>query len=244
MMKWTWVMALAATAATLGACSVLPSQQTAVPTRSATQTPWLVYVPVTTTPEPATITPLPTVTSPVPTKAPTRVVPTRPPATKAAPTAVPVAAAPTNTPVPACDIGTVVPTFPEDGAPRNTRADGTGGSAIIFKWTPPSSLSSETDPHVGYMLNMESKRGGQHVNGAVLYISANSFLTAGQQVVFDGRATSSLAAGDNAVVNWTVTIVKTSGGFNDSDPTVRPPDLINCGAPSQTMGVQLLVSGG
>jgi hypothetical protein len=199
---------------------------------------------VTTTPEPATITPLPTVTSAVPTKAPTRVVPTRAPVTKA-PTAAPVALAPTNTAVPACNIGTVSgPFFPEDGAPRNTRADGTGGSAIIFKWVPPSSLASETDPHVGYMLNMESKRGGQHVNGATLYISANSFLTNSQQVTFDQRATSSLAAGDDAVVDWTVTVVKTSGGFNDSDLTQRPPDLINCGAPSAPIAVRLLVTGG
>ena len=235
--KLTITVLLAALALAASACGT-PSAAT--PTRVATQTPWVIYVPITTTPEPATITPLPTVTPVQPTRAPTRIPPTKAPPTKAPPTKAPVAAAPTNTPVPACDLGTVIPTFPEDGAPRNTRANGSGGSAIIFKWQPPSALASLTDPHVGYKIEVESRRGGQHINGVVLYISANQYLTDGQAVL-DPRAVSGLAAGDDAVATWTVTIVKTSGDF-ETDPTTAPPGLINCGAPSRSMSVQLIVN--
>ena len=237
--KLTIIVALGALAVVASACGSLAPAPT--PTRVATQTPWVIYVPVTTTPEPATVTPLPTATSAQPTRTATRAVVAKPTATKAPPTKAPVAAAPSNTPAPACSLGTVTPTFPEDGAPRTTRADGSGGAAIIFKWDPPSTLTSPTDPHVGYKIEVESRRGNQHVNGVVLYISANKYLKDGQAVL-DPRAVSGLAAGDDAVAIWQVTIVKTSGDFNDSDPTVQPPGLINCGSPSRSLSVKLLVN--
>jgi hypothetical protein len=225
-------------AAAASACSASP---TVTPTRAATQTPWIIYMPVTTTPEPATVTPLPTVTPAQPTRTATRAIVIRPTATKAPPTPVSVAAAPTATPQPACNLGTVTPTFPEDGAPRNTRADGSGGSAIIFKWDPPPTLTSQTDPHNGYMIQVVSRRGSQQINGVTLYISANKYLQ-DRQVVLDSRAVSGLAAGDDAVATWNVTVVKTTGDFSDSDPTVRPPNLITCGPASRNMSVQLLVN--
>jgi hypothetical protein len=221
------------------ACSSAPAQ-TPPTTRAATQTPWIIYVNVTSTPEPAIVTPLPTVALASPTRTSTRIV-VRPTATKAPPTTAPVAAAPSATAAPACSLGTVTPTFPEDGAPRNTRADGSGGSAVIFKWQPPASLAGQTDPHVGYMVQVESRRGNQHINGTTLFVSANKFLQDGQ-LILDPRAVSSLAAGDDAVAIWSVTVVKTSGGFNDGDPTVRPPDLINCGSPSPNSSIRLLVN--
>src|SRR5512146_2352000 len=63
--KWHysfWVVALSAVALWLAGCSTANPTVTSA-TRAATQTPWFIYIPVTTTPEPATITPLPTVTS-------------------------------------------------------------------------------------------------------------------------------------------------------------------------------------
>ncbi len=221
------------------ACS--SSAQTPPPTRSATQTPWIIYVPITSTPEPATVTPLPTVTTSAPTRTATKQPAPKPAATKAPPTAQPVAAAPTNSPAPACNLGTVTPTFPENGAPRNTRADGSGGSALIFKWDPPTTVSGQLSPSVGYMLQIESHRGSLHVNGATLYVSSTKYAQDGQ-LVFDARAVSSLAAGDDAIATWNVTIVKTSGSFNDGDVTARPPSLVNCGAPSLNMSVQLIVN--
>jgi hypothetical protein len=230
------IFALIGLATAASACGT--PGQSATPTRVATQTPWVIYVPVTTTPEPATITPLPTVTSVQPTRAPTRIPPTKAPPTKAPPTAAPVAAAPTKTPVPACELGTATPTFPEDGAPRHTPSD-----AIIFKWDPPSTLTGPTDPHVGYRVEIESRRGGQHINGVVLYISANKYLQDGQAVL-DKRAVAGLAGNDNATATWTVTVVKASGDFSETDLTSQPAGLINCGAPSRTMSVQLIYSGG
>jgi len=222
------------------ACGAAPAQTPPL-TRAATQTPWIIYVNVTSTPEPATVTPLPTVGVATAPRTATRTV-VRPTATKAPPTKAPVAAAPTNTPAPACSLGTVKPTFPEDGAPRNTRADGGGGSAIIFKWEGvPPELSGVGDPHVGYMVQVDSKRGNSHINGTTLYISANKYVQDGQ-LILDPRAVSSLAAGDDAVATWNVTIVKTSGSFSDTDVSARPSDVVTCGSASQTMSVRLLTS--
>ena len=234
------MIGLSASVLAASACSASPAQTPPL-TRAATQTPWIIYVNVTSTPEPATVTPLPTVAvAAAPTRTATRSV-ARPTATKAPPTKSVVAAAPpTNSPAPACSLGTVTPSFPEDGAPRNTRADGSGGSAIIFKWTNvPPDISGIGDAHFGYMVQVESRRGTAHVNGTTLYISANKYIQDGQ-LVLDPRAVSSLAAGDDALAIWSVTIVKTSGSFNDTDATVRPPDLVNCGPASQSMSVRLL----
>ncbi len=223
------------------ACSSTASQ-TSPATRAATQTPWIIYVNVTSTPEPATVTPLATVVvAAAPTRTATRGA-ARPTATKAPPTKAPVTAGPTNSPLPVCSLGTVKPTFPEDGAPRNTRADGGGGSAIIFKWdVSASTLTAAGDPHFGYMVQVESRRGNVHVNGTTLYISANKYSQDGQ-LVLDPRAVSSLAAGDDAIVIWNVTIVRTSGSFSDTDATVRPPDLVTCGPASNNMSVRLLTN--
>ncbi len=236
--KLTMTVILMASAAS--ACSSTAAQTPPV-TRVATQTPWIIYVPVTSTSEPATVTPLPTVTSAGPLRTPTKAA-VKPPAIVPTKSPVPVVAAPTNSPAPACNLGTVgSPFFPEDGAPRNTRADGSGGAAIIFKWQPPTPLSGQGDPSVGYMVQIDSKRAGQHINGAIAYVSSKKYLLDGQ-FVLPSRAVSSLASGDNATVTWNVTIVRTSGSFNDNDYAVPPPGLINCGSPSQNMIVQLLVN--
>ena len=240
--KLTTIVALGALAVAASACG--SSAQTGSPTRVATQTPWIIYVPVTTTPEPATVTPLPTATSAQPTRAPTRIPPTKAPASKAPPTPVPVAAAPTKTSAPACDLGTIAPPyFPANGDPRTTRADGSGGSAIVFTWTPPSALTALGDPHVGYMIQMESHRpNGQHVNGVTIYVSANKYLQDGRAVL-DQRAVSGLAAGDDAIATWNVTVVRVSGDFDENNPTVRPAGLTTCGAPSPSLSVRLIISG-
>jgi hypothetical protein len=235
------IIILATLVGAASACNSGPTQ-TPPPTRGATQTPWIIYVPVTSTPEAATVTPLPTVTAAAPARTATKPPPTKAPvsvATKAPPPLV--SAAPTASPAPACNLGTVTPVFPENGAPRTTRADGSGGSAIIFKWQPPGTLSGVGDPHVGYMIQIESHRSNLHINGDTMFISQNKYAQDGQ-FTYDPRAVSSLAAGDSAVATWSVTIVKTSGSFNDNDYTARPPDLVNCGSASLTMAVQLIVN--
>ncbi len=214
------------------ACSGGAAAPTTTPTRAATQTPWIIYVPVTTTPEPTVPPLLPTVVAKVPatpTRTPTRAIVAAKPTV--APTKPAVAPPPQPTPAPACSIGTVTLTFPENGAYR------TKGSAFEMKWTPPSTLSGETDPNIGYKIEMESRRGNTLVNGATVYISHNKYIRDGK-FVFDQRAVAGLAAGDDAVVTWKVTIVKASGGFNDAQQSALGT-VVNCGSPSLPSQIEL-----
>ncbi len=221
---------------TLTACG--SSDTLAQATRVATQTPFIIYVPVTTTPEPATPTALPTVTSEAtsrPTRTPTKAA--KPTATKAPPTQPPAASGPSPTTAPACTANAVTLLFPENGAPRGTRQDGTGGSALDFKWTP--FQPGESESQIGYRIDLESKRFGtnQRINGDVIYISHNGFLRLGQHYTYDPRATSQLAGGDNATVTWSVTVVKTTGSFDDQGHVTG--SVFNCSPPSARWAIEL-----
>lgn len=201
-------------------------------TRVATQTPFIIYVPVTTTPEPATPTSLPTVTPEAtsrPTRTPTKTA-SKPTATKAPPTQPPAASGPSPTTAPACTANAVTLLFPEDGVTRTTRADGTGGSALDLKWTP--FQPGDSDAQFGYRIDLESRRKGtnQRVNGDVVYISHNGFLRAGLHYVYEARATSQLAGGDDATVTWWVTVVKTTGSFDDQGGVTG--SVFKCSPPS------------
>jgi hypothetical protein len=85
---------------------------------------------------------------------------------------------------------------------------------------------------------MVSKRGNQVVNGATTYVSNNKYIQDGQ-FIFDPRAVSGLAAGDDATVTWTVTIVKTTGSFDDQGNVSGT--MVNCGAPSSPSQILLHV---
>ena len=239
-----WIIALGVLALAVSACGGTNGTLTPPPTRSATQTPWIIYVPVTTTPEPAILPLLPTAeakTTTVPTRAPTRavvakpsVVPTKPPSPAA------VAAKPTA--APACNYGTVTLREPEDSAERHTRETEVNGDTFRFIWDPPESLLGSTDSTVGYQLNIVSKRPG-FSNGATIYISNNTFLNSSPPKLFilDKPAVNTLAAGADVVVTWSVSIIKATGSFNESDPTARPPGLVVCGSPSPTRTINLKV---
>ncbi|MBI3914509.1 MAG: hypothetical protein HY327_10055 [Chloroflexi bacterium] len=220
----------------LAACSG-PTNDAA---RQPTQTPWIIFVPVTATPEPVVITPLPTVTQgkAAATPAPTRAATVRPAPSRTF-TAVPVVVQPTS--APACNIGTVRLTFPENGAPRSTKRNAGGGDAFIFNWEPPAALSGFGDAKVGYQLDMVSRRTGtnQVVNGATKMISNNKFLENRKQFVFEKNAVKSLAAGDDASVEWKVTVVRATGSFDDASFEQVP--AINCGPPSETRTIKLEV---
>lgn len=229
-------------------CSVLGSTAgTPAGTRVATQTPWVIYVPVTLTPEPATVTPFPTVTGAAAsvrataTRTPTRasaatkapVPATKPPVASTAPTTA--AVVPTS--APACTTKGVTLLFPENGAPRNTRKDGSGGSAFIMKWTP--FQSGDSDLQMGYQVVLSSKRAG-FSNGATVYVSHNKFLQDGQQFTYDQRAVSTLASGESVMVSWFVTVVRTSGTFDNQGGVTG--SVVNCSAPSQTFTISLIVN--
>ncbi len=234
-----YAIAIAATLMlTLTACG--SSDTLAQATRVATQTPFIIYVPVTTTPEPATPTALPTVTPEAtsrPTRTLTKTASAKPTATKAPPTQPPVASGPSPTTAPACTASAVTLLFPENGAPRGTRQDGTGGSALDFKWTP--FQPGESESQIGYRVDLESKRyaTNQRVNGDVIYISHNGFLRLGQHYNYDPRATSQLAGGDDATVTWGVTVVKTTGSFDDQGHVTG--SVFNCSPPSARWTIQL-----
>jgi len=243
--KARWIIAFGVLALALGACGNSNATLTPPPTRGAAQTPWIIYVPVTTTPEPTLLPLLPTAeakTTAIPTRAPTRatvvakptVVPTKPPVS-VAPVAKPTEA-------PACNYGTVTLREPDDNALRKTKEVGVGGDTFRFIWDPPGSLLGSTDSTVGYQLNIVSKRPG-FSNGTTIYISNNTFLNSSPPKLFilDKPAVSTLAAGADATVTWNVTIIKTTGGFNDNDPTIRPQGLVTCGSPSPTRTINLKV---
>lgn len=231
--KWILIVALTL-AMTATACASGSATLTPAATRAATQTPWIIFMPVTTTPEPAIVPLLPTApvkAPPTPTRTPTRpavkptLPPTKPPVAPSAPRVQPTAA-------PACSIGTVTLTFPENGAPRNK------GAAFEMRWTPPAALSGETDPNVGYRIEMESRRGSRVVNGATVYVSHNKYLRDGK-FIYDRNAVSMLAAGDDAVVTWKVTIVKASGGFDEAQQQAVG-NVVTCGQPSLPSQIQLV----
>lgn len=123
---------------------------------------------------------------------------------------------------------------------RRTKETGYGSDTFIFKWGTPASLQSSTDSQIGYEIDVKSQRAG-FSNGVSVYISQNKFVKDGQQYILDNRALFSLAGGQTVAVTWTVTIVKTSDAFYDSNPTQQPNGLIRCGPPSQVMNIELKV---
>ena len=239
--RLTSVIGLSAFLLAASACGSTPTQ-TAPLTRVATQTPWIIDRVVTATPEPPTVTVLPTVVvAAAPTRTATKSA-VKPTATKALPTKSPAPAAPTNSPAPACSMGTVTPYFPENGVTRTLNANGTSGPAFQFKWTlSPQLPAGPTDPSIGYRIDISSRRpgasGGQQVNGDVVYVSHNAFV-AKNEYDYEGSRVRSLGGGDDVVVSWTVTIVKSSGGFDDQGHVIGT--AINCGSASSPFTIQLV----
>jgi len=233
-----WIIALGLLALTASACGNSNATLTPPTTRVATQTPLIIYVPVTTTPQPTLLPLLPTAEVKAPaTRAPTRAV-VKPSAVPTKPVVVvtPVAK-PTAAPV--CSIGTVNLKEPEPNASRNTKEVGVGGDTFRFIWDPPSELQAPGDPNVGYLLSVSSKRGG-FSNGAAIYLSNNKYWNDGKIYIMDKPAVSSLAGGEPVQVTWNVTIIKvTSGSFSDSDPTIRPASFVTCGPQSETRLISL-----
>ncbi len=234
-------------AVALSACSTNASPTPGTPTRAATQTPWIIYVPVTTTPEPAIATPLPTIGAPAQptarataTRAP--VVAVKPSATK--PLAAPVApAAPAATAPPACSLGTVKLTFPENGARRDFKVGGTGGPAFELKWDPAPNLPFEAgDPAVGYKIEVIAKKKGstQVVNSATYFIAHNKFINE-KRFIIDARSARALTNEDDASVSWQVTVIK-AGGFDDAGG--KSGTEIVCGAPSAPSTIEVVYQGG
>jgi hypothetical protein len=234
------IIALGALALTMSACGNSNPTLTP-PTRLPTQTPYIIYIPVTTTPEPATLPLLPTArvraaATPTPTRAPVVVKPTAPPTKPPVAPSVPV---PKPTATPACTIGTVLLKEPDDNALRRTKEVGVGGDTFRFIWDPPAALQGESDSQVGYRIDISSKR-GNFANGATLFVSHNKYWR-DRVVILDKPAVSTLAGGESVKVTWCVTIVRTSGSFNDNDPTIGPPGLVTCGPPSPTRTINLEV---
>ena len=226
-----WFVSLGIAIAVLSGCGNANTTLTPAPaTRGATQTPWLIYVPVTVTPEPATITPLPTAGVGAEARTPTRT-PTKPPvalktATKAATTA-PVAVAPSATSAPTCNLGSVANLiFPNDGALRHTKLSGFAPDTFDFQWTP--FQAGESDPNVGYRIQIQSKLGSKIINGDTVDIQHNWFINNGKHFIYDQRRVQNLVspAGDIYSVTWTVTVIKATGGFDNtggkSSGTVTP----------------------
>lgn len=212
-----------------------------------TQTPWFVYVPVTTTPEPFTITPLPTVTSASPPTAVPRPTNTRAPrpvaaaasATPIPPTGIPVTETPAPTATPSCGQSYQVTqlTFPKNGDTRDAHAGGGAAHTIQFKWAPVATW--DLDPTIGYHIIITGPTPGR---SAELYISHNGYLTvqSGNGAILSQQATYTMTQGDDTDIQWNVTVVKSSGGFDDQNFAIIGTPTI-CGPASPSFTIHLKV---
>lgn len=201
---------------------------------SPTQTPWIIYVPVTTTPEPFTITPLPTVTSSKPTPRATNTrtakpAATKPPPTEVPPTTVAATAAPAASPTPSCGqlpvIGQIK--LPEQGTTRDTGPNHKTAT-VQFVWDPNPTF--DLDPDIGYLILITSylSSPSSPVNTAQIFIPHNVFRDK-RMAILDAHATYALTNGDSVEVSWAVTVVKVSTVFNDQ--TYDPGPTTPCAAP-------------
>lgn len=210
----------------------------------ATQTPWFIYVPVTTTPEPFTVTPLPTVTSSAPTPKPANTRPPRtavPAATKTPvpPTGVPTTPTPAPSPTPSCGDTYTVSTLilPEDGNTKAIPQNNPGGNAaIIFRFTPANGITYQLDPQIGYQVHIVA----QANRSAARYMSHNAYMLKynsgqGQGMVLDKNAVSGLA-GDGTSATWNVTVVRSSNGFDDNQELALG-DITPCGPASASNSI-------
>lgn len=95
---------------------------------------------------------------------------------------------------------------------------------------------------MGYRIDIESRKGTTKVNGDGVYVGHNWFLSNGQQYIYTADRIFGLAqpaGGDDVTVLWKVTVIKTTGGF-DNQGRISGSE-VNCSAPSQTSTIQLLV---
>lgn len=225
--------------------------RTRVAQADSTQTPWIIYVPVTVTPGPATATleptstpsaPEPTAVPPTNTRAPTAVRPTSEPqpaqpTAPPAPSEPPTADLPTATPAPSCGqpYSVTVLNFPENGAKRRAK-DGSGaGATIQFKWDPV--VAYEIDPKIGYRVLVKTPR-----NSQALYISHNAYLRE-QVAILNQQATYGLTQGDDTTATWVVDVVMASGEFNDNGDDTQAPlgTIAVCGNSSPQYSIELEV---
>jgi hypothetical protein len=231
----------------VSACSSGGTSPTPPVTRSATQTPWVIYVPITFTPEPATVTPLPPATASVKATAartPTRVavaVPTKAPVappTKAAPPQ-PAVVVPSLTAAPACSAPAVTLFSPGPADERKTKEKGPGSDTFVLKWAP--FTPGDSDALMGYRIDLTSRLNGRTVNGDVVYVSHNAFLNNGQQYIYDSLRVYNLAApaGESVNVEWTVTVVKTTGSFDNQGGVSGT--VVKCSPPSAPLTIPLKV---
>ncbi len=213
-----WIIALGIVALAVSACGNSNATLTPPPTRVATQTPWIIYVPVTTTPEPTVLPLLPTAegkTTTVPTRPPTRAVVAKP---TVAPTKPPVVAAPIAKPTaaPACAYSQPDILEPNDGAERRTWETRPGSDTFIFKWNPPPNIGGED---LAYKIQISSTRpGGKPAGGDVVYITHNKFVSDGQgrKFVYDAQRVHGLAqGGDDVTVVWNISVVKFTGTISE-----------------------------
>lgn len=248
--KFIAILALSALVILSAACSggdATPTR-TRVAQAEATQTPWIIYIPVTTTPGPELATLEPTTTPnapptnpPPPTRVPATPRPVEPtqPQQPTTPPESPTAEAPTATPAPSCGEPYQVTNllFPENGALRRARPGSGAGATIQFKFEPVAAF--EMDPRIGYRVNVSTPR-----NSQALYISHNAYLKE-QVLILSQQATYGLTQGDDMNATWSVDVIMASGEFNDvGDDTQAPLGTIAvCGPTSPQFSIELVVEG-
>jgi hypothetical protein len=244
-----WIVVLGVVVILASACSSAPAA-TPPATRAPTQTPWIIYVPITSTPEPAVATILPTSIAAAPKVQPTATRTTVPvkassSSVKVVPTATKapvVALSPTPAP-PVCTANAVALTFPENGTIRKTKDSGPASDTFDLKWTP--FQQGEADPLMGYHIELVSKVGNKVHNSDSVDVQHNFFWNNGLHYIYDAQRVFGLGAGasaDTVSVTWTVTVIKIAGSFDNRGRASGT--VVNCSPPSAPSLINLKICEG
>ena len=95
---------------------------------------------------------------------------------------------------------------------------------------------------MGYRIDIASTKGTTQVNGDVAYVAHNWFLANGQQYIYDSNKIYNLAlpaGGDNVLVTWKVTVIKTTGGFDNQGRMTGTE--VKCSPASTSSTINLIV---
>lgn len=237
---------LAVLSAACGGADATPTR-TRVAQAEPTQTPWIIYIPVTVTPGPATATLEPTSTPNGP--PPTAVPPTRAPANTRPPqpTKEPQPTTPAESPTPAPPPPTAAPTCGQtyqvtklidpspNGVVRDVINNSRAGKTLQFKWDPV--VAYELPTNIGYRVNVST-----NANSVALYISHNAYLQE-QVAILSAQGSYGLTLGDDRTASWNVDVIMASGEFNDAGDDTQPPlgTVTVCGPSSPTWTIELHV---
>jgi hypothetical protein len=95
------------------------------------------------------------------------------------------------------------------------------------------------DSSIGYRVDMKNTRTNRP---DARYMSHNKYFPTNGPIILDGKALWIMAGGDDGQMEWTVTVIKASGGFDES--TDQPIGTVaDCGSPTGPFRIYVHVLG-